>query len=131
MALGSENARNAVLDASLSGTDAPASLYLALFAGDPATGGVEITGGSYARVEVPKANWAAASGGSKANSASIAFPTSTATGWTGTATHAALMSTASGAGDRWDVGPLGASITVSGSGTTVTFAIGALIVSEA
>jgi hypothetical protein len=127
MALGSVAARNAVLDLSLSGASAPATLYLALFVDSGYT--TEVTGGSYARVAIPKTSWAAASGGTKLNAVAIEFPTSTGA-WTGTANYAALMS-ASTAGDRWDCGPLGAPVVVGGPGTTVTFPIGSVSISEA
>ena len=128
MPLGSDAARNAVLDASLSSTAAPESLYLALFAGDPASGGVEISGGGYARVAVPRSAWAAASGGQKSNSAELTFPTSTGA-WSGTATHTALMSASTG-GDRWDTGALGSPVAVTESGAVVSFPAGTLTATE-
>jgi hypothetical protein len=127
MALGSAAARDAVLDASLSGTDAPASLYLALFTDSTCT--TEVTGGGYARVAVAKSDWSASSGGTKSISGAVSFPVSSGA-WTGTATYSALMSASTG-GDRWDTGPLGSSLAVTAAGTIVTFPAGTLSVSEA
>lgn len=67
------------------------TVYLALFTAAPSDtgGGTEVTGGAYARVQVPAASWAAASGGSITTSADVNFPTATAS-W-GTVTHIALF----------------------------------------
>ena len=76
----------------------PSTLGVALFTSDPAETGVagEVSGGSYARVEVPPgdANWAATSGadGHTSNVAAITFPIPTAD-W-GYATHFAIFDAA-------------------------------------
>jgi hypothetical protein len=78
----------------------PTTLGIALFISDPAeTGAVgEVSGGSYARVEVPPgdANWAATSGsdGHTSNVAAIIFPVPTAD-W-GYATYFAIFDAAGG-----------------------------------
>lgn len=128
MPLGSDTARNAVLDTSIN-TAAPTPLYLALYAGDPMTGGTEITGGGYARVSIASSGWAAASAGVKATNAAVSFPFSTAA-WSATATHAALLSASTG-GTMWDVGVLASPITVTSAGTTVTFPSGSITIAEA
>ena len=62
MALGSNTARDAVLNATLGSTQAagiPDPLYLALFNGDPGSGGTELTigTGGYARKSIAKTDW--------------------------------------------------------------------------
>lgn len=80
----STSVRNAVLDAILgaSQTLSAGTLYLALYTTAPTEdgGGVEVSGGSYARVSVTNdnTNWPAAAGGSKANGQPFTFPTPTA-----------------------------------------------------
>ena len=102
----------------------PATVYVALYTVAPgeAGGGTEVTGGSYARQAVA---WAAASGGSMANSAIVTFPTATA-GW-GTIQGVALC-------DALAAGNLmyyqdGLSQLVN-SGDVVSIAIGALTATE-
>ena len=63
----------------------PTTLYLALYTTAPtsAGGGVEVSGGSYARVAITNnsTNWPASSGGgpgTKANGAAFTFPTASA-----------------------------------------------------
>lgn len=74
-------------------------LYVALFTAAPsdAGGGTEVSGGSYARVDVPPldANWTAASAtdGVTDNAADIEFPV--ATGNWGTITHMGIFDAAS------------------------------------
>jgi len=70
----------------------PENLYVALFTADTALetnvigSAAEISGGSYARIAV---SFAAASGGTAANSGTVTFPVATA-GW-GAITHCAIM----------------------------------------
>lgn len=55
--------------------------YVALFTTTPdadGTGGVEVSGGSYARVATAAADWSAAASRSKTNTAILTFPTATA-----------------------------------------------------
>ena len=78
----------------------PTALYFSLFTVAPSDsgGGTEVTGGSYARVDLPPldANWDATSGtdGKTANSSIITFPAPTAN-W-GTVTHGAIFDAISG-----------------------------------
>lgn len=108
----------------------PTHLAVALFTAAPSDsgGGTEVTGGSYARVDVPPldANWTAASAtnGETDNAAVITFPTATAD-W-GTVTHVGIYD-ATTAGNLLFWGALTASKVVS-SGDTFSFAIGALTV---
>ena len=132
MALGSTTAKNKALDACYGTARAatwPATLYLALYAADPSTGGAEITGGGYARVAVANtdANWAAAASGSKANAATFSFPTSTGA-YSATANYWALISTASGAGDLYDTAALSSPLSVTAAGITPQAVAGALVI---
>ena len=56
-----------------------AAVWIALFTADPtdSTGGTEVTGGAYARVD-SKGKWAVPAAGSVANNAVITFPTASA-----------------------------------------------------
>lgn len=103
------------------------NVYLALFTATPtdSTGGTEVTGGSYARVQTV-GKWAAPSAGSVTTNAVITFPTASAD-W-GTITGAALM-TASTAGTVMYWGALTASKVVS-SGDTFSIAAGSLTLTE-
>jgi hypothetical protein len=90
--------RRAILDCYFNQTNitAPTAIYLALFStahNDDGTGGTELTGNGYARVDVTAA-FSAASGNAVTNSAAVDFPTASgawaaANGW-------ALMSASSG-----------------------------------
>lgn len=84
---------------------APATLYAALFTTAPAedgTGGVEASGGSYARVAITNDNteWSWNAGGWIENINQILFPTATAN-W-GTIVRVVLM-TASSGGAIWAI----------------------------
>jgi hypothetical protein len=88
----------------------PATWYIGLFTtipNDDGTGGVEVVGGSYARVAVANtlAEWPAASGGSKNNANPILFPTASA-GW-GTVKAYGFFD-AAGGGNLWGFAPLDA-----------------------
>lgn len=98
------------------------STYVALYTAAPtdAGGGTEVTGGSYARVQVTA--WDAASGGATANTNAITFPTASAS-W-GTVVAFGIHDAAS-AGNLLAWGDLSASKAV-GSGDTIEFAAGAL-----
>lgn len=108
-------AMNASLDndyGTTRGPNAAASHDLALFVGDPLLGGVEVTGGGYARVAVAAAAWAAAVDGMKETTNPVAFPATTAA-WANAATHWALY-----AGTvMWDCGPLVEPLEVTGAGS--------------
>jgi hypothetical protein len=115
----------------------PTALYLALFTAAPsdAAGGTEVTGGSYARVNLAPldTNWNATQGGTTgdstgtggltANAVAITFPAPTAN-W-GTVTHFAIM-TALTSGNMliWDA--LTASRTILNGDPAPSFAVGAL-----
>jgi hypothetical protein len=111
----------------------PTVLGVALFTVTPSDsgGGTEVTGGSYARVDVPPldANWSApdATGGLTANVAAITFPTATAD-W-GTVVAVGIFDATSG-GNLLFWGPLTANKVVS-NGDTFSFAIGALTITFA
>ena len=111
----------------------PTNLYVALFTAAPSDsgGGTEVSGGSYARVQVACAsgNWTEpdATGGAVNNTNAITFPT--ATGSWGTCTHFGIFD-ASSAGNLLFHGALTASKAV-GSGDTISFAAGALVVTFA
>lgn len=104
----------------------PATVYAALFTADPTDSGTqtsEVSGGSYARVSI---TWGTIASGSVSNSTAVTF--TTATGSWGTVAHVGIMDAIS-AGNMLYKGALGTSKTV-GNGDQVSFAIGALTVSE-
>lgn len=121
MALLDVGPRNASLDMSygaLKGTSAAASHQLALFDEDPSNGGVEISGGGYARVTVTNngTNWPAASNGAKTGAVQT-FPTSTGA-WSTTAKWWCLIDAADGT-TRWDARPLSAEVSVTAADVVV------------
>lgn len=118
---------------------APATIYVGLStsACSDSGFGTEVTGGSYARVDVTSslANWAgtqsagstsasSGTGGQTSNNASVDFATPSA-GW-GTVTHW-FLADASSSGNLLFCAALTASKTIN-SGDTVSFAAGALTV---
>lgn len=109
---------------------APVTVYVALYTSAPTDsgGGTEVSGGSYARVAVTNnaTNWPAASGGSKANGTAITFPEATAD-W-GTVVAFGLFDAAIG-GNLLYWGELSQNQAVN-SGSTASFAIGALTIRE-
>ena len=111
----------------------PTVLGVALFTAAPSDsgGGTEVTGGSYARVNVPPldANWAATSGtnGTTSNVAAINFGTASAS-W-GTVTHYGIFDATSG-GNLLVHGALTASKTV-GSGDAFQISAGGLVITVA
>lgn len=114
-----------------SSTSAPAEVYAALYTVAPTktTGGTEVSGGSYARVNISDgtSDFTDPTGtGTTSNSAAITFPTATAS-W-GTVVACAILDASTG-GNILYFGDLTASKTVD-SGDTVTFATGALQVAE-
>jgi hypothetical protein len=117
----------------------PAALWMALFTAAPtdAGGGTEVTGGAYARVNLPPldTNWNATQGGTSGNSSgsagatgnaiAIVFPAPSAN-W-GTVTHFAIMDAATGGNMLiWDV--LTVPRTIISGDPAPSFAIGALAV---
>lgn len=123
---------NSVLDHILGGPDYTrlATVYVALYNTDPtdADTGTEVTGTSYARVAVTNnaTNWPAASGGSKSNGTAITFPTAGGT-WT-QANYFGIRSASSG-GVLLYSGALTTAKTAT-SGDTISFAVGALTITE-
>jgi hypothetical protein len=119
MPLGSAVAKNAALDACYGASRStvwPATLYAALYNGDPRSGGVELTSsGGYARVAYSNngTNFGAASGGAKTNLTDIVWPTSTAA-YSATATWFAFLDNSAG-GNLMEVGALSPTLTVSGA----------------
>lgn len=116
-----------VVDWSLRATamgSAPASVYVALHTGDPGETGAsnEVSGGSYARVQVTAGFSAHGAAGPTSNSAEILFPTATAA-W-GTVTHWSIQD-ASSSGNCLYKGALTNSRNVQ-SGDAFRFAAGTL-----
>lgn len=121
----SNYAENAILDYRLD-----ADLYFGVSTADPGEDGAAVAepvGGSYARVAITAATWAAASGGSKATSADIIFPE--ATGSWGTLTHGFVIDSASGAGNFILSGALTTSKTIT-SGQTLKVTAGSFVVTQ-
>jgi hypothetical protein len=116
----------------------PTDLYIALFTAAPADagGGTEVSGGSYARVQVTSAlaAWAgtqsagsttasSGTGGQTSNNAAVAFPAPTAN-W-GSITHFAIMDAAS-SGNMLFWGALSVAKTVNNGDAAPQFIAGAL-----
>lgn len=104
----------------------PATVYVGLFTADPGESGSqasEVAAGEYTRMAV---TFGAPSGGTVANTGIITFPT--AVGSWGVITHGAILDAAT-LGNMLYTGALAASKTVD-PGDTISFAIGALTVSE-
>lgn len=128
----SDYLENQILDHVLGGGDytRPATVYVALYTVAPtdAGGGVEVSGGSYARAAVMNnaTNWPAASGGQKSNGTAITFPVATAS-W-GTVIAWGILDAASG-GNLLYYGTLAANKTIS-TGDTASFAASDLVIRE-
>lgn len=110
----------------------PTHNFVALWIGDPTdtgSAGAEVSGGSYARQDLPPAdaNWSAVSAtdGITKNLAAITFPAPTAN-W-GTITHAAIFDAVSG-GNMIASGALSASRVVNNGDAAPTFPINAIVV---
>jgi hypothetical protein len=125
MALVSIPAQNASLDndyGATKGPNAAAAHEVALYAGDPLTGGVELdSAGGYARPVVSNdgTTWAAADGGAK-TSAVVTWDVSTAE-WTSAGDPAVadyFLLIDSATGDFWDSGLLSDPISVDAAGAT-------------
>lgn len=107
----------------------PTGLHVALFTAAPgeAGGGTEVTGGSYARVNLAPgdANWAATSGGNgtTSNAAAITFPAPTAN-W-GTVTHWGVFDASTG-GNLLIYAALTVSKTINNGDAAPSFGVGAL-----
>lgn len=112
----------------------PTAWWVALYttATDDTGAGTEVTGGSYARVNLPPldANWDApgATDGKTANSVIVTFPTPTAN-W-GTVTHAALMTLITGGVMKYQ-NALVTPKTVNNGDPAPTFPVGVLTITFA
>lgn len=112
--------------AGLQNSAAAGSVYVSLHTADPGETGdqttSEATYGSYARVAVARsgAGWTI-SGSNASNAAVVTFPA--ATSGSNTITHFGIGSDASGAGNLFLYGALGASLAVS-TGITPSFSVG-------
>lgn len=123
MALVSLDAQNASLAndyGPTKGPNAPASLQVALFDGDPLTGGVELApDGGYVRVTVPNdgSTWPTAPDGGAVTSVALSWGPST-DAWSAVATHFVLFDDADGA-TAWDSGLLAdGGVSVDSAGVT-------------
>jgi hypothetical protein len=112
-------------------TTTPITVYLALFTGSLSgdTPGTEATGGGYARISTA-GKWGTPSAGSVSNTTAISFAAFTGTVSSGSAfTHFGLFD-ASSAGNALYYGDLTDQTKTGGNGDTITFAIGALTLTE-
>lgn len=122
MALVSVVARNASLAMSygaLAGSEAPTSLEVALFSGDPTNGGTELAAdGGYVRLVVANdaTTWPDAPADGAITSAPLEFATPT-DAWSDTADFYLLLDAVTG--DEWDSGQLDDEISVDVAGTYV------------
>lgn len=101
----------------------PATIYVALFIGDPDGAGSEVVAGDYARVA---GSFGAASGGSCSNDGLIDFGEA-ASDW-GEVTHFALYDAAT-LGNMQASGTLDATANIT-SGEDVSFPVGSLILTQ-
>lgn len=119
---------NALINATLRNTSytSPTTVYVGLYTSNPGEGntGTEVSGGSYAR---QSATFGAPSDGVSTNSATLTFPTATAS-W-GTITHVGILD-ASTSGNLLYYAALDASKTI-GSGDVFTISSGNLSVTLA
>lgn len=131
----SNTTENDVLAMALKGVDpswrASATIYLALYTADPGETGTAITNETaytnYARQAITKATGWTDAGSTFTNAALIQFPQCGVTG--ATITHAALVTTASGAGQIIYSGALSSPLSVSNQ-IQPQFNIASLSVSE-
>lgn len=140
MAGKSDYLENRILDHILGAvaSTAPATIYVGLVTTLPndastsgaLTPGVEVTGGSYARVAVTNnaTNFPAASAGAKANGTAITFPTPSAN-W-GVIVGFFLSDVASGAGNIFYWGAITPNKTVNNGDPAPSFAVGDLDITE-
>ncbi len=129
--------RNEILAGKLgTGTiTSPANLWLALYTTDPtaADSGTEVTGGGYVRLSTATngTDWTASDADTWANAVVMSFATSSGA-WSASAsiTHVGLRD-ASTAGNLHWYEALTTPRTVTATGVTLSFAIGAITISEA
>lgn len=111
------------------GANSPSSVYLAFFA--DSTYATELTGtGGIPRIPISNVDAQLATSAAVTSNVNGLVSSASTGAWGSTATYAALMSTASGAGDKWDGGALGTPVTISAAGTTITVAAGALQITQ-
>jgi len=104
-----------------------ATLYMALFVGDPSSGGTEISGANYARLSVPATSWGAASSASCSNSAAITFPQATGVWSASNVTYFALYTAVTGGDLKFqDDLPVAQQQPIV-ENNTVEFAIGSIV----
>lgn len=114
---------NAVVDAYLASVP---TFEIGLFEGDAYSGGIEVTGGGYARPTIDAADWGAASGGAAANDVQIDFAAATDE-WDRSATHWAPF--VSGDTDPWPGGgELTDELMVTVAGPGPVIPVGGLVV---
>jgi hypothetical protein len=112
----------------------PTGLYIALFTAAPgeAGGGTEVSGGAYARVNLPPSdtNWAAPSAGNgiTSNLVAVTFPAPVGANW-GTVTHFAIFDALTG-GNMLRQNALTASKLISDGDQAPVFPIGSLVITE-
>lgn len=104
-------------------SSAPSGFEVALFVGDPADGGSELSGaGGYARVTVPNdsSTWPDAPVDGSITSALVSFPVSSGA-WADSPTHFLLVN--ADTGDAGDSGLLSDPVTVLGAGVVARVAL--------
>jgi hypothetical protein len=114
---------NALLNAVLRATayTSPTTVYVALFNGNPSSGGSEVSGGSYAR---QPATFSAASAGSTSNTAGLTYTNMPVA----TITYVAIYDAVT-AGNLLYFNPAAASKTTNAT-DTVSIAAGGIVVNE-
>lgn len=125
MPLLSVDAMNASLDGDYGTTRGPHAAdqhELALYDGDPALSGVELTGGGYARPTVDPADWADAVGGAKSTNAPVQFADASGA-WASQARYWVLFDAADHV-TAWDYAALNEPLNVSpGPGPAVQLTV--------
>lgn len=114
MPLLDQAARNKSLDndyGTARAAGAPSAFEVALFQGNPAQGGVEVSGSGYARASLNSDDWGAAAGGVK--EVTVTFPSPT-DAWT-TAYFWALYDPVGA--DWWDYAPFTSPLVITGAGS--------------
>ncbi|KKN28895.1 hypothetical protein LCGC14_0849480 [marine sediment metagenome] len=109
-------------------TFAPPFFYVALFIGDPGeagSGGTEVSGGAYARIQSAPSDWSAVSLGSILNATEFAFVEAT-TDW-GDITHFALFDMSTG-GNMLMYGAITTAPVTISLGSIPRFAVGTIVV---
>ena len=137
MPIGSTQGKNDALDANYGAsrsTAFPATVYLALFNGDPTVSGSELSPstGGYTRLSIPNdaTNWGAASSGVKSNLLTLYMPASTGA-FNASANYFGFYDASVG-GNLLDTGQLldisnnPTTITVSQAGVVIKFAAGSI-----